>query len=95
MLFLTYGTDKNKCRDRQQNLRQALLAKNQDSSVFKIFSENFSEASFQELISGQTLFAQKFIVSCDNLLKDKDSKDYLFNNLAEIKSSNNIFLFLR
>ncbi len=94
MIFLTYGTDKNLCRDKHQGLTKALLAKNNDSSVFKISGENFSESSLRELVSGQTLFAQKFIVSCDNLLKEKEAKEFILENLADIKSSNNIFLFL-
>ena len=74
MIFLTYGTDKKKCREKQQGLTHALSVKNPESSIFKISSENFSEGNFLELISGQTLFVQKFIVTCDNLLKQKEIK---------------------
>lgn len=94
MIYLTCGTDKNKARDKHLALARLILAKQPEATYFKISVENFSPAEFEEFISAQTLFVRKFVVSCDNLLRGKISKEFVMDKIAELADSENIFLFL-
>lgn len=94
MIYLTSGTDKNKCRDRHHSLVKILTTKNPEASLFKVDDANFSPAQFEELIKGLTLFAGKFIIACDNVLKNANASVFIKDNLKEIANSDNIFLFL-
>ena len=55
---------------------------------------DFDENKFIELISSNSLFAEKFSVILNNVLEDKDIKSFIFNKLDDIKNSENIFVFL-
>ncbi len=94
MIFLTFGTDKIKCLDKHNALVKALVAKNPVASVFKVGGDNFIPEQFEELIAGQTLFAQKYIVGCDNLLLNKEANKFLLDKLDKIATSENIFIFV-
>jgi DNA polymerase III gamma/tau subunit len=97
MLYLTYGSDKKKTRDKHLALARSILNKQPEATFFKLSTENFSAAEFEELIFGQTLFVRRFVVAGDNLLKelkDKTAKEFILTHLADIAESENIFLFL-
>jgi len=61
---------------------------------FKIDSENFGEVRFDELVLGQGLFEQKYIIAVDGVFEKKDAKDLIFEKLEEIGRSDNIFIFI-
>ncbi|MFA5736653.1 MAG: hypothetical protein WCX70_00415 [Candidatus Paceibacterota bacterium] len=97
MLYLTYGSDKKKTRDKHLALARSILNKQPGATLFKLSVENFSIAEFEELIFGQTLFVRHFIIASDNLLKelkDKVAKDFILTHLSDIAESKNLFLFL-
>lgn len=47
-----------------------------------------------ELLGGQGLFHNKMIVQMDGLLKNKEIKETIVDNLKEMKESENVFIFI-
>jgi len=93
MLYFIHGTDKDKARQKANDLVAALQKKKPDASFFKLTSENWSEGSFEEYIGGQGLFENKYIVLVDGLFGDKVTKEFISKRLKEIKESQNVFIF--
>ncbi len=98
MIYLFYGNDEIRSRDKTGAIINSLLAKSPEASLFRLTNENFKASSLDELTKGQGLFHQKFIVACDNLLSgDKENKEILEavrGALQEIAKSENVFIFL-
>ncbi|HRZ30353.1 MAG TPA: hypothetical protein P5274_01650 [Candidatus Paceibacterota bacterium] len=110
MIYLFYGNDEIKSRDKFDAIINSLLVKSPEASLFRLTTENFKIENLEELTKGQGLFYQKFIIACDNLLspdkKIKENKE--FENEGEEKEekrdkigwvelaakSENIFIFL-
>lgn len=93
MIYLLYGTDKDKAREKARGLVDSLLKKKPDASFFKLTTENWNEASFSEYIGGQGLFENKYIVLADGLFEDKDIKELVVKRVKEIQESQNVFIF--
>lgn len=94
MIYFLHGTDTNKSRKRMHEILQSLLAKRPNSEVFKITSENWSEGQFDELISSQGLFEQKYVVVLDFVFSDKSAKEYITDRLKEMKDTEHWFVIL-
>lgn len=94
MFYLLYGSDFKKSREKLRGMVDSLLKKKPDASFFKLDISNFSEGQLEELISGQGLFEQKYIVQIDGLLEDKKSRDFVLDKIDEIAQSENIFIFI-
>ncbi|MBU4480046.1 hypothetical protein KKG48_01210 [Patescibacteria group bacterium] len=94
MLYLLYGTDFKKSREKLHSMVDSLLKKKPDAGFFKLDSSDFSESRLDEFISSQGLFEQKYIVQADGLLSDKKSKDFVLDRLEEVSQSENIFFFI-
>lgn len=79
MIYLFYGTDEIRSRDKYNAVINSLLTKSPEASLFRLTKENFNEDNLDELTKGQGLFHNKFVVACDNLLspvkKVKEGKD--------------------
>ena len=94
MLYLIYGTDTNKSRKKLHELLDLAKKKRPDAELFKLTTENWSEAQFDELLIAQGLFETKYTTVLDNLFEKKDIKSYILEKLDEIGSSEQIFLML-
>jgi DNA polymerase III delta subunit len=98
MIYLFYGNDEIRSRDKFDAIINSLSAKSPEASLSRLTSENFKIENLEELTKSQGLFYQKFIVACDNLLSgDKGNKeilDLVSVNLKEIAESANVFIFL-
>ena len=94
MIYLLHGTDTHKSRAKLHEMLNALGKKRPNSEVFRITAENWSERQFDELLSAQGLFDQKYIVVLDGILEKKDIKNYIIERLAEMKSAEHPFLVL-
>ncbi len=71
-----------------------LSAKRPNSEVFKITTENWNEGQFDELVSAQGLFEQKYIVVLDFLFSQKDIKEKILERLKEMQDAEHWFLIL-
>lgn len=93
MLYFLYGNNREEIQKKTKTLVNSLLEKKPNASFFKIDTENFKEADFEELLFSQALFEQKYIVQVDFVLEDKLIQNYIFKKIKEIASSKNIFIF--
>ncbi len=94
MLYLLHGSDFKKSRKKLHSLIDVLQKKKPDASFFKLDSSNFSESQLDELVGGQGLFEQKYIVQMDGLLENTKTRDFVVDRLKEIGESDNIFVFI-
>ena len=94
MLYLIYGTDTHKAREKLHSLLDIAQKKRPDAELFKLTSENWSVAQFDELLVSQGLFEQKYNVVLDNLFEKKDSKSYILERVKSLGESEQIFIML-
>lgn len=91
MLYLFYGSDREKINRKTTELISALLSKKPDASSLKIDSENVVETNVTDLVEGQGLFERKYIVLLDRILLIDEGKDFL-SKIKEMVESENIFI---
>ena len=94
MIYLFYGPDTEKARQKANSVVESLLKKRPDASLFRLDSDSWQEAAFDEYVGGQGLFVNKYIVFLDQLFEKKEIKEYVVDRLKELKSSENIFIVL-
>ncbi len=94
MIYFLHGTDTHKSRKKMHEILQTLSAKRANSEIFKITTENWTEGQFDELLSSQGLFEQKYIVVLDFLFENKMVKDYVLDRLQEMQKAEHWFLLL-
>ena len=94
MIYLFYGQDKEQARQKANGVVQTLLKKRPDASLFKLNSDTWQEAAFDEYVGGQGLFVQKYIVILDRLFENKEIKEYVIERLKILKASENIFIVI-
>lgn len=93
MLYLFYGTDRNKALEKALGIIDKKIEEKKDAVVFKIDSENLSNNLLVELCGSQGLFEQKFIVHIKDVFVDELGKVTILNFLKEIKESENVFIW--
>jgi len=94
MLYVIYGTDTVKAREKAGALRGVLQKKKPDASLFSMSAEDVSFERLDELTSGQGLFENKYIIFSDCIFDNKEMHDVIFEKLVSIKESPNIFIML-
>ncbi len=94
MIYFLNGTDTHKSRKKMHEILQTLSAKRANSEVFKITTENWTEAQFDELLLSQGLFEQKYIVVLDFLFGDKVVKEYVLDRLDKMQKAEHWFILL-
>lgn len=94
MIYLFYGQDIDQARRKVNTVVDSLLKKRPDASLFRLDSDTWQEAAFDEYVGGQGLFVQKYIVVLDRLFEKKEIKEYVVDRLKVLKESNNIFIIL-
>lgn len=94
MLYFLYGTDSKKARNKLHELLETLQKKKPDASVFRIEAEQWNSAQFEELLSGQGLFSNKYIVVLDRVFENAEAKEYIVDSLKKVAESDNVFIFI-
>lgn len=87
MLYVVFGTDIQKARDKHTALLGALQKKRPDAEVFRFDTESFDLTQFESLIEGRGLFDQKYIISLERCLNDE-----VRSKLKDLKQSPHVFL---
>lgn len=87
MLYVVYGSDIEKARDKFGALVASLQKKKPDAELFQFDSDNWDAARFEGLLSGQGLFEQKYIVTLVRCLNDE-----VRDVLKQMHESDNVFL---
>lgn len=94
MIYFYYGTDIESSRKKAKITIDSLLAKKPDATLVKIGDEDITLERVNDLISGQALFSNKYIVFLYKTFENKNNKEILIKNLKEINKSENIFIFV-
>jgi DNA polymerase III delta subunit len=94
MIYLLYGSDTEKSRQKLHTLIDGLVAKRPDAAHIRVTDESFNEAELSELVGSMGLFVSKAIVEMNMVFRNDDAKDVILKNLKEIAASENIFVFL-
>jgi DNA polymerase III delta subunit len=94
MFYFLHGENEMKAREKVHSLLDSLSTKKPNASIFNIDSDTFNDANIDELIEGQGLFENKYIVFFNKIFLNKNIKENILEKLKEIAESQNIFLFL-
>jgi len=92
MLYVLYGTDTDKSREKLHRLVDVLRAKKPDATYVRITDETFDPDELDQLVGGQGLFEQKLIVVFNEVFLDADAKAVVVKRLKDMAKSENIFL---
>ena len=94
MIYFLYGKDTTKSRKKLHELLDWAKKKRPESELFKLNTENWSEGQFDELISSQGLFDQKYTVVLDTLFENKEAKSYVLSRIEDLSTSEQLFFIL-
>ena len=94
MLYLFYGTDRNKAHEKALTLLAMLQKKKPDAPVFRLDTEEWQPGTLSELIGGQGLFERRCLVFGSYLLENEDAEKDILASLSDIAASGNIFILL-
>lgn len=92
MIYLFYGTDRNKALSKALSIIETKIEQKPDAVVFKVDAFTVNKNLLIELSGSQGLFEQKYIVHLKDVLSDEVSKEVVFSFLKDLKESDNIFI---
>ena len=92
MLYLFYGSDRNKALEKALVVIEKKVSEKSDAVVFKIDAQNISKNILSEMCGGQGLFEQKYIVHIKDVLQEENGRETIFDFLKDLQSSENIFI---
>lgn len=93
MLYVIYGTDVDKAREKSHALFDALKAKKPDAAAGTMRAEDVTPEKIEELTQTQGLFENKQIILMDRTLETPDIRDIVIDKIDALKESPNIFIF--
>ena len=94
MIYFFYGDITTKNTEKAQNLVASLLKKKPNASYFKLDQEKFNKGTLEELLESSALFESKYIVHGNRLFENKESANYLGENIKRLKESPHIFILV-
>lgn len=97
MIYLFYGENSFKAKQKAHEITSALIAKKGEYgrfSLFEIDSDNFNVEEAEQLINSHHLFGDKNLTVFKYVLENEVAKNFCFKNLPQLASSQNIFIFL-
>ena len=94
MLYAFYGTNEAKAKDKAEDLLASLLKKRPDASLIRLSAETFESSQLPELLAGQGLFVQKYVVVLDRIITSSEAGGVVLPALADIAASENIFILV-
>lgn len=92
MLYIITGNDTEKGRAKLGALRATLEKKRPDAAVFVVDDRSFDSNRMAELLGGQGLFDEKYIVILDRVFSHADAAAFLSNHVADIASAPHVFI---
>ena len=94
MLYVFYGTDVSKSREKAHYLVDSLRTKKPDASYVPITADNWNALTIEENLGGQGLFSSKYIVFLDRVTENAVAKEEVVDFLPAMNESSNIFVIL-
>ncbi len=92
MLYVIYGKDKDKAREKFLSLIDSLKKKRPNALIFRVDGEKFSRSQFEDLIFGQGLFQPKYIIAGSGILKNEDGEVMVRDLIKAIKETDHIVI---
>ncbi|HEU5114869.1 MAG TPA: hypothetical protein VFT82_03830 [Candidatus Paceibacterota bacterium] len=93
MLYVIYGTDIEKAREKSHALFDALREKKPDAAAGTMRADEVTPDRIEELTQTQGLFENKQIIFMDRTLEVPETRDLVVDRIDAIKESPNIFIF--
>lgn len=93
MFYFIYG-DMQKGTAKARVTIESLLARQPNASRFKLDSDHWSDAEFQELLGGQGLFSERYIVELRRVFEREEITDTVLRSLKELAESPNVFMWV-
>jgi len=93
MFYFIYG-DMQKAVAKAKTMVDALVTKQPDAGRFRLDSEHWSDAEFQEFLGGQGLFSARYIVELRRVFERDDISDVVMGMLKELEASPNVFIWV-
>ena len=93
MFYFLHG-DVPRAVDKANQMIGAMLKKQPDASRFKLEGDSFSVSELQELMGGQGLFSNKYIIDLRRLLEDESVKSETLGLIKELADSPNVFIWV-
>lgn len=94
MLYVIYGTDTKKVREKSQSLIATLLKKRPDASLFRMNKDNWNSDLLGESVSTVSLFSPKNIIVLDSLLSDDESAAYVSEHFTDFKQTEHVCVLI-
>lgn len=94
MLYLLYGKDTLRSRQKLNELLDFFRSKKENSGVFRMDEENFNIEELEGFLKSKSLFGEKSVVVCEGLLENKAASNFILKNFDRCANSDSIFLFL-
>lgn len=94
MLYVFYGSDIAKSRDKAGALISFLRNKRPDASFIHVDADKWSTSIIEEHAAGQGLFSNKYIVFLDRITENRLAKEEIIDSLSLTQDSSNIFIVL-
>lgn len=93
MLRLIFGKDTYRAIERLREIKNEWLEKGGKLGIFEFSPANFSFKEFENLIKGQNLIRQNFLIVCHELFEDGEQASFLLSQIPEMAASQNLFVF--
>lgn len=93
MFYFIYG-DMQKGSAKARTIIDSLLARQPNAARFKLDSDHWSDAEFQEFLGGQGLFSERYIVELRRVFERDDITDTVLRSLKELAESPNVFMWV-
>jgi DNA polymerase III delta subunit len=97
MIYLIYGNKDEEIREKVRSIVATQVHKKPDALQFRVTRDNWKDTSLDELLGGQGLFVQKYIVVFDHLLREKgedEREETLLKRLTDFAESEHFFIFV-
>lgn len=94
MIYLIYGSNFTRTREKMREILATQLKKDPDASYFRFEIDTWEPSRLEELIASKGLFQKKLVVILDNLLADKEVSKEILENIKSLAESENIFVFI-
>ena len=94
MLYLVYGRDNFRSREKLNELLNFFRAKIGALGIFRIEGEHFNSIDIEEMVRSQMLFEKKYVVVCDKIMENQAAQNFLVKNIENFSLSPNVFIFL-
>ncbi len=93
MFYLLYGKDTFRSREKLNELLVFFREKISDLGIFRIKKDDFNPSGIEEFLKSQSLFEKKQAIVCENILENKEAREFILKNIEKFSSSRNVFVF--